>query len=120
MVYQNYFITGILREPILFIEWAFIFLCMELGIIFILKYLEKPKEIRSSQELSYTSLFISYSITWICFLIRNFYSTTTQDILLFLLVQPDKIRKTIINSTTETFVFLFIISTQEILIILNK
>ena len=83
MIYQKYYITGILREPILFTEWAFIFLCIELGIIFILKYLEKPKEIRNLQELSYTSIFMSYAITWIFFLIANFYSTTSQEISLF-------------------------------------
>lgn len=84
MIYQKYYITGTLREPILFTEWAFIFLSIELGITFILKYLEKPKEIRNLQEISYASLFISYAITWIFFLIRDFYSTTSQYMSIFM------------------------------------
>ena len=75
MIYQESFVTSSneLRELSLFVEWIFIFICFELGLMLLLKFKDVRKESNYVQELGYSILIFSYGGQWICFLIADFY-----------------------------------------------
>ncbi|MBD3253912.1 MAG: hypothetical protein GF383_02415 [Candidatus Lokiarchaeota archaeon] len=76
MLYQETFIksSNELRELTLFVEWVFIFICFELGMILMLKFIKIRKKTNYIQELAYSILIFSYGGQWIWFLIADFYT----------------------------------------------
>ncbi|MFX0102929.1 MAG: hypothetical protein ACFFCS_25395 [Candidatus Hodarchaeota archaeon] len=71
-------IEGVLRTPLMLMEWYFAFACFEIGLFFILRYLkERHKELRNLQELGYSSLLLGFSLMWFFFIISDYYSSTS-------------------------------------------
>jgi len=78
----NYFISqseGI-RFPLLLVEWIFSFICFEIALIFLIRYIKQrqekqQKELVNLQELGYASLFMGFSIMWFFFIIGDYYSS---------------------------------------------
>ncbi len=76
MIFQESFVSSSneLRELSLFVEWIFIFICFELGLMLLLKFKDERKETNYVQELGYSILIFSYGGQWVCFLIADFYA----------------------------------------------
>jgi len=66
-------IIGDLRGVMLIIEWTFAFICLELALIFCMKYFKLKKGERSLQEIGYASLFFGFSFMWYFFIIADYY-----------------------------------------------
>ena len=62
MIYIEFPITGPLRGPLLVIDWIFVLISFELGLIFLIKYKLQREEIKNLQELGYASLFLGISL----------------------------------------------------------
>lgn len=84
MLFIDFPITGSLRVPLILIEWIFIFLCLELGLSYIMKYKNAPKNSKNIQELSYASLFLAYSLQWFWFIFSDYYAPNAQSRTIFL------------------------------------
>ncbi|NVM54263.1 MAG: hypothetical protein HWN66_11225, partial [Candidatus Helarchaeota archaeon] len=70
-------IEGPLRLPLLTIEWFFAVILLELGLLFILKFMRQEKQLRTSQEIGYSGLFFGFSLTWFFLIIGNYYMSET-------------------------------------------
>ncbi len=67
------FIAGSLRLPLLVVEWIFAVISLELGILFILKYMRQKTELRTSQELGYASFFFGLALMWVFLIIGDYF-----------------------------------------------
>ena len=67
------FIEDPLRVPLLTVEWIFTILALELGLLFILKFISQEKQQRSSQELGYASFFFGLSLMWFFLILGDYY-----------------------------------------------
>jgi len=73
MLLELYPIVGSLREPLIIMEWMLIFLCYELGLLSLFKYLSSKKEMRRSNDLSFSLLAFGYGSQWIIYVYADFY-----------------------------------------------
>jgi hypothetical protein len=108
MIFLEFPITGALRELLLCLEWVFIFLSLELGAIFLIRYKTKQKEARNIQEISYAAIFLSISLAWFfIFILGDYY------------VEGEKMRYIMLNcgyftQMTGTLIFLYFIEKSRI------
>ena len=107
MLYFEFPITGPLRNSLILMEWIFIFLSFELGVLFLIKYKKSLKAIKNIQELSYAVLFFSYSLQWILFIIGDYYAPDTETRIIVLTISY-------FTLMIGAFIFIFVIETQNI------
>ena len=67
-------ISGDVRFPLLLLEWITAFTCLELGLVFFLKYKRFKGEKYSDQELGIGSLFVGFSLLWYFFIFSDYYA----------------------------------------------
>ncbi len=75
MVFVDFPIYGPLRIPLLIVEWINAVISLELGIIFFMKYLKQPKQLRSSQELGFSYFFFDFSLMRLFLIISDYFSS---------------------------------------------
>lgn len=75
MIFVEFPITDkILRFPMLLMEGIFTFTCLELSLIFLLRYKKQEKELRNLQELGYFSLALGFALMSFFYIISDYYS----------------------------------------------
>ncbi|TFF95132.1 MAG: hypothetical protein EU544_03395, partial [Promethearchaeota archaeon] len=73
MLLDLYPIIGPFREPLIIMEWLLIFLCYELGLLSLFKYVDAKKELRSANDLSFSLLAFGYGSQWVVYVYADFY-----------------------------------------------
>ncbi len=84
MLFVEFPITGNLRIPLLIMEWISIIICIEISIIFLIRYRKEEKELRNLQELGYFSIFLGFSLMLFFYIIGDYYATNDTERYLFL------------------------------------
>ncbi len=74
IIFLEFPITGPLRIVSLVMEWIFVFFSLELGILFLIKYIKQPKQLKNSQDLGFSALFYGFYLMRMFFLIADYYS----------------------------------------------
>jgi len=75
MLYVEYPIQGELRFPQLIIEFIFIIVCIELGIVFFIRYFRQEKTLRNLQDLGYGFLLGGFGLMSLWFLISDYFAS---------------------------------------------
>ncbi|MFX0134573.1 MAG: hypothetical protein ACFFDN_13110 [Candidatus Hodarchaeota archaeon] len=75
MVFVEFPIYGPLRIPLLIIEWMTAIISLELGIIYLMKYIKQPNQLKTSQELGFSSFFFNFSLMRLFLIISDYYSS---------------------------------------------
>ena len=68
-------IEGVLRFPLLIIEWILAFLCLEFGLIFVIKYRRQNIKRKYKQDIGFAALFIGFSGMWFLFIIADYFES---------------------------------------------
>ena len=76
-----------LRFPLLTLESILTFILFEFAVIHLIRYITQKyqKKINDLQELGYFFLFFGYSLMWVCFIISDYYFSSTEIISPFLI-----------------------------------
>ncbi len=76
-----------LRFPLLTLETILTFILFEFAVIHLIRYITQKyqKKINDLQELGYFFLFFGYSLMWLCFIISDYYFSSTEIIRPFLI-----------------------------------
>lgn len=77
MILIDFPIMDPVRKYLIAMEWLVVFICIELGIIFLIRYNDSKKTRKNPQELSYAVLIIAYGAEWFFFIISDFYAPNT-------------------------------------------
>lgn len=101
-------------------EIIFILTSMEIGFIFLIRYLKQDKELRNIQELGYSSLFLGFSIMWIFYIFSDYYSPN-EILTPFLIWNHGNVRALFLNfgyfsMLTGGLIFFFCIEKYQILL----
>lgn len=70
-------ISGILKEPLLILEWLIFFITLELSIFLAIRLRRNKRELGNYGETSYIYLSFGYSFMWMFLIIADFYITST-------------------------------------------
>jgi len=111
-------IIGQLRMPLLIIEYTFMIICFELGIIYLIKYRKQKEEMKPLQIIGYASLFFSYSLMTLFFIIADYY---TSDVIEtpFIIWRQGSVRAIFLNLgyfslIIGVFLFIFVMENYKI------
>ncbi len=74
MLLITYPIEGAHRFPQMIMEFIFMIACIELGIIFYIRYLKQDKSLRNLQDLGYGVLLFSFGLMVLWFLIADYFA----------------------------------------------
>jgi len=113
-------IMDALRFPLLILEWLFAIFALELGFVFILKHRRQQKELKTSQELGYTSLFFGISLMWFFLIISDYFLPDTT-LAPFLIWNQGSLRDLFINCgyysfMTSALLFYYLIEKYKIIL----
>ncbi len=75
ILFTEFPIIGPHRFLSLVMDWIFIFLSFELGLLFLIKYKKQPKPLKNSQDLGFFALFSGFSLMRFFFLLGDYYSS---------------------------------------------
>ena len=73
VLFASFPIVDPMRQLLLLIEWTLALITLELGVIFILKYLKEKDRMKDLRYFGYASLFIGYSLIWYWFVLSDYY-----------------------------------------------
>ncbi|NVM03660.1 MAG: hypothetical protein HWN67_15120 [Candidatus Helarchaeota archaeon] len=115
MIFVDFPIYGPLRIPLLILEWIIAVISLELGIIFFMKYIKQPNQLRTSQELGFTSFCLCFSLMRFLLIIGDYFSS---DIIVspFLIWGSGSVRDLFLNFgyfSLLSGVFIFVFSIEK-------
>ncbi|MFX0076325.1 MAG: hypothetical protein ACFE96_12845 [Candidatus Hermodarchaeota archaeon] len=77
MLGQDFFpLKGVLREPLLVLEWIMVFLIAEVAFLLFMKVKNKEKKLSNIIEKAYIVFLLSYSIMGVFYIIGDYYMDT--------------------------------------------
>ena len=82
----NSYISGDLKLILLISEWMIVFFAFEFSLIFFLRTINKKKnELKSLQEKAYVWLFLGYSISYVFYIIGDYYVNVSMRLIFYYL-----------------------------------
>ncbi len=74
MIFVEFPIVGTYRLPLLIIEWIVAFICLEIALVFLMRFIRsRKKEVHNFQEFGYFALLLGFSLMWLFFVLGDYY-----------------------------------------------
>lgn len=86
MIYTEYPISGDIRLPQMMMEWIFMLACIEIAIIFFIRYIRQDKELRNLQDLGYCILLLGFGVMVLSFIAGDYFAIDYSIRLTFLII----------------------------------
>ena len=70
---EMYPIQGLIKIPLMIVEWFIFFTCLEVAFILIVKYVKNRREKENFQDMGYGFFFLGYGMHWLIKIIADYY-----------------------------------------------